>query len=193
LSAYPHSYALPFNQYRTHHADLVGLHRLRRRFLSLISHQVHRPHVLLCLGSNRSTGDSLGPLTGTKIDTRAPSNIKIFGTLDNPVHARNLENTLCLIKDLYPNPFIIALDATLGTRQSVGFITLSFGPLRPGSALKKRLPPVGDIHLTGVVNVNRLIQSLVLQSTPLNLVWHISDFFFELFASIPYYQLFKPT
>ena len=192
MSAYSHSYTLPFNQYRTHHTDLVGLHRLRRRFLSLVSHQIHRPHVLLCLGSNRSTGDSLGPLTGTKIAAQTPSNIEIFGTLDNPVHARNLEQTLFLIQDRYIHPFIIALDATLGCRQSVGFITLSFGPLRPGSALKKHLPPVGDIHLTGVVNVNRLIQSLILHHTPLDLVWNISDFFLELFASIPYYQILKP-
>jgi putative sporulation protein YyaC len=165
---------------------------MRRRFLTLLSQQAHRPHVLLCLGSDRSTGDSLGPLTGTKIAMYSPSNISIFGTLDNPVHARNLKETLLVIKELYPNPFIIALDATLGHRQSVGYLTLSFGPLHPGKALKKRLPPVGDVHLTGVVNVNRLIQSFVLQNTPLDLVWRMSDFFCDLFSSIPYYKIFKP-
>ena len=184
--------ALPFNQFRTHYSNLLGMHRLQKRFRTLVANQVHRPHILLCLGSDRSTGDSLGPLTGTKLSMLDPSNIGIFGTLDAPVHAQNLEETLARINEYYPNPFIIALDATLGRPQSVGFVTLSFGPMRPGSALKKHLPLVGDVHLTGVVNNTHLFQSLVLQSTRLDLVWRISDFFCDLFSSIPYYQIFRP-
>lgn len=187
------SYVPPFNHYRTHYSDLLGLHRLRRRLTNLISSQIHRPHILLCLGSDRSTGDSLGPVTGTKLSMLSPSNITILGTLDTPVDAHNLEHIMSDIENLYPNPFIIALDATLGRPQSVGFVTLSFGPMRPGSALKKHLPLVGDINLTGVVNTNRLLQSFILQSTRLNLIWHLSDFFCDVFASIPYYQISKPS
>ena len=182
---------LPFNQFRTHYTDLLGTHRLQRRLCSLVTAQIHRPHVLLCLGSDRSTGDSLGPLTGTRLAALAPSNIYILGTLDDPVDAHNLETTVSIVKDRYSNPFIIALDATLGRPQSVGFVTLSLGPLHPGQALKKHMPPVGDVHLTGVVNTNRLWQSFVLQSTRLNLVWQLSDFYCDLFSSVPYYRSFR--
>jgi len=189
LSIHPQPDALPFNQFRTHYTDLMGMHRLQRRLRALISKQLHRPHILLCIGSDRSTGDSLGPLTGTKLAARAPSNIYILGTLESPVDARNLETTLSAIKTCYPNPFVIALDATLGQPQSVGFVTLSFGPLHPGSGVRKPLPPAGDVHLTGVVNTSSLLHSFVLRGTRLDLVWRISDFLCDLFESIPYYQI----
>jgi putative sporulation protein YyaC len=192
LSILPASASYPGSQFRTHYTDLLGLRRLSRRFASLISCHIRQPHVLLCLGSDRSTGDSLGPLTGTKVNRLALHNISVYGTLANPVHAHNLQNTLQSIKNQYEDPFVIALDATLGNRSSVGTLTLSTGPIHPGSALKRRLPPVGDIHLTGVVNVNRIIQSLVLQSTRLDLVWQLSDLLCDMISNVPYYQIFRP-
>src|SRR5690625_4070297 len=50
--------------------------------------------IVLCIGTDRSTGDSLGPLTGTFLSQMSLNHIDIFGTLHRPVHALNLEKTL---------------------------------------------------------------------------------------------------
>src|SRR5690625_4719690 len=76
--------------------------------------------VILCIGTDRSTGDSLGPLTGTFLNKLKPKHLDVYGTLHKPVHAVNLEEFICKIKQKYTNPFIIAVDASLGKSSSIG-------------------------------------------------------------------------
>ena len=64
------------------------------------------PIVLLCIGTDRSTGDSLGPLIGYKLSRRKLRGLTIYGTLNSPVHAMNLEETLAHIKEKHPNACI---------------------------------------------------------------------------------------
>ncbi|MDQ0659408.1 putative sporulation protein YyaC [Paenibacillus sp. W2I17] len=49
------------------------------------------------------------------------------------------------------------------------------GPLKPGAGVNKELPPVGDIHLTGIVNVGGFMEYFVLQNTRLSLVMRMSE------------------
>src|SRR5699024_5721660 len=67
--------------------------------------------IVLCIGTDRSTGDSLGPLTGTIFNQMKPSHVKIYGTLHQPVHAANLKESISNIYKTYRDPFIIAVDA----------------------------------------------------------------------------------
>ncbi len=53
-----------------------------------------RQLVLLCIGTDRSTGDSLGPLVGSRVLQLAPDLFPVYGTLDDPVHAVNLKEKL---------------------------------------------------------------------------------------------------
>lgn len=131
--------------------------------------------VVICIGTDRSTGDALGPLVGTALSRFDSPLFDLYGTLDEPVHAVNLEETLALINDRYSNPFIIGIDACLGHSTSVGSIQVVEGPLRPGAGVNKQLPPVGDIHLTGIVNVGGFMEYFVLQNTRLSLVMRLSD------------------
>jgi len=124
----------------------------------------------------------LGPLTGTKIKERRLPGLSVIGTLEQPVHAVNLKTTLDEIYNSYKNPYIIALDACLGRLDSVGYITLAEGPLKPGTAVQKDLPEVGDIHITGIVNINGFMQYMVLQNTRLNIVWSISEALLYIFC-----------
>lgn len=130
--------------------------------------------IVLCIGTDRSTGDSLGPLTGTKLKAISPYP-HIFGTLDDPVHATNLANMLKFIEITYDNPFVIAIDACLGKLESVGSVSLGHGPVKPGAAVNKDLPAVGDAYITGIVNVGGFMEHMVLQSTRLNLVMKMAD------------------
>lgn len=133
------------------------------------------PKILLCIGTDRSTGDCLGPLVGSKIDLLQQKFFTVYGTLDKPVHASNLKETLCEINTFHHNPFIIAIDACLGRIENVGSIQLGNGSLQPGAGVNKELPPVGQIHITGIVNVGGFMEYMVLQNTRLNLVMRLAD------------------
>ena len=131
--------------------------------------------VFLCIGTDRSTGDSLGPLIGYKLNNMDYINVNVYGTLDEPVHAKNLNKVLKEINIKEKNPYIIAIDASLGSVNHVGYITIGNGPLKPGSGVNKDLPEVGDMHITGIVNFCGVMDFLVLQNTRLSLVMKMAD------------------
>lgn len=148
------------------------------------------PIVIVCVGTDRSTGDSLGPLVGTALSRFHSPLFHLYGTLDEPVHAVNLEETLTLIYNKHNDPFIIGIDACLGHSASVGCIQVVDGPLRPGAGVNKQLPPVGDIHLTGIVNVGGFMEYFVLQNTRLSLVMRLSDIIaVSLFSALKQWNL----
>jgi len=134
-----------------------------------------RPIVFLCIGTDRSTGDSLGPLVGDKLKFLIRDKVFLYGNLEHPVHAKNLNDTIIEIHNLYVNPFIIAVDASLGTLQNIGKIYIEDKPLSPGAAMNKDLPQVGDISITGIVNISGALEFMVLQNTRLFTVMHLAD------------------
>jgi len=129
-----------------------------------------REYIIVCIGTDRSTGDALGPLTGTYLKQLNLKHMDVYGTLHHPVHAQNLAHYISTFNDEYKRPFIIAIDACLGKSTSIGNITLGTGPLSPGAALNKKLPVIGDVHLTAVVNVSGFMEYAVLQNTRLSIV-----------------------
>lgn len=107
--------------------------------------------ILLCIGTDRFIGDCLGPLSGTLL-SKLNLQIPILGTLENPVHAVNLRKTMSYIKTSYSGHKVIAIDACLGTRQSVGYIQVKEGSIQPGRGVGKRLTQVGDCSIIGIVD-----------------------------------------
>ncbi|GAB6172709.1 spore protease YyaC [Paradesulfitobacterium aromaticivorans] len=160
---------------KAHMDDNLGTAKLENRLINLFQSAQQRPAIVLCIGTDRSTGDSLGPLIGTNLSRLGLPQLNVFGTLDQPVHATNLVEHLTMIDKSFVNPFVIAIDACLGRLDSVGCITLSEGPLRPGAGVHKNLPEVGEAHLTGIVNVGGFMEYMVLQNTRLSLVWHMAE------------------
>lgn len=126
--------------------------------------------VVLCIGSDRSTGDSLGPLVGSFLLERGVARAQVCGDLAAPVHASNLRRVWLELRETRPRPAVVAVDACLGRQESVGTLTAGLGPLRPGAGVNKDLPPVGDVYLTGTVNVSGFMEYFVLQNTRLSLV-----------------------
>lgn len=135
----------------------------------------HRDLIILCIGTDRSTGDSLGPLVGEKLKFFLRNRINILGNLETPIHAKNICKTMKKIKSTYSNPYIIAIDASLGNIQNVGNVIIESKPIFPGSAMNKDLPPVGDLSITGIVNVSGALEFMVLQNTRLYTVMHLAD------------------
>jgi putative sporulation protein YyaC len=122
---------------------------------------------VVCVGTDRSTGDSLGPLVGMFLKEAGFPGL-VLGTLENPIHAENLEIAATRSETL--ESLVIGIDACLGTRQEVGKVFVRPGPLRPGLGVKKHLAPIGDLYIAGVVNVGSFMEHMVLQNTRLSFV-----------------------
>ncbi|SFL97369.1 putative sporulation protein YyaC [Paenibacillus sp. 1_12] len=158
------------------HSEHNTIDTLAERLYSILGQiPSHQPIIIICVGTDRSTGDSLGPLVGSYLEKQTLHGLHLYGTLDQPVHAVNLKDTLESIHQLHHDPFIIAIDACLGQLASVGCIQIGNGPVKPGAGVNKDLPPVGNMHITGIVNVGGFMEYFVLQNTRLSLVVHMAE------------------
>lgn len=134
-----------------------------------------RQIIFLCIGTDRSTGDALGPLVGDKLKFLSNNNITVIGNLQSPVHAMNITHILNFINLNYTNPYIVAIDASLGSHSSIGYIIIEDKAIMPGAALDKKIASVGDISIKAVVNVCGNLEFMVLQSTRLFTVMELAD------------------
>ena len=162
---------------RTHFDDPLSSAQLAVMLASLpLKSQVD----VVCVGTDRSTGDSLGPFIGSALIKRQeegllPGNVVVHGTIHDPVHALNLTETIEEITQEDRESTIIAIDACLGKVKSIGYISVKRGPLHPGTGVSKQLPTVGHYHIIGVVNVAGFMEHVVLQNTRLSLVIQMAD------------------
>lgn len=107
--------------------------------------------VVVCIGTDRAIGDALGPLVGTMLknsDFKYP----VYGTLDNPIHALNIYESIESIKNTHPNGNFLAIDACLGSKSSIGNIQVRKGPILPGKGVGKKLPQIGNYSIVGIVD-----------------------------------------
>lgn len=165
------------DKYSFHYDDPICFNKIEEviySFMLNINSDLSRDIIYLCVGTDRATGDCLGPLVGSRFKSLAPS-AQIYGTLEKPVHAANLENVLEHLLSSYSHPLIVAVDACLGKAERIGFINVKQGGLRPGTALGKNLPEVGEFHISGIVNVGGFLEYMVLQNTRLHIVYRMSE------------------
>lgn len=144
--------------------------RLSNYFIEQIPFD-HPNLVFCCIGTDRSTGDALGPMTGSFLSQLKSFPFEIVGTLDNPLHALNIEEITDTLLSSSIAPYIIAIDACLGNVNNIGQIIVQRGPLFPGKAVKKDLPPIGDVTIKAIVNIGGFMEYNVLQSTRLSLTY----------------------
>jgi len=164
------------NPLKVPHTEPTAAGQLTERLAGYLDQLAgNRRIVVVCVGTDRSTGDALGPLVGAALERFRSPLFDLYGTLEDPVHAMNLDDTLNRLQRKIRNPFVIGIDACLGQSASVGCIQVGEGPVRPGAGVNKELPPVGDIHITGIVNVGGFMEYFVLQNTRLHLVMRMSD------------------
>lgn len=105
--------------------------------------------VFFLVGANSSTGDALGPFVGWFLRRKGFCG-PWLGELSDPVHAANIRERMNEVRwraaAYGREPFLIAVDAAVGR---AGHITVNRGPLRPGAAMGKSLPAVGQVHIMG--------------------------------------------
>lgn len=110
-----------------------------------------RPVVFACLGTDRSTGDALGPLVGQRLLELGVDEHQVVGTLERPLHALNLAERLADLAARHPAPLVVAVDAAVGPAAAVGGLAVRLGGVLPGHGVGKRLPVVGRLAVLGVV------------------------------------------
>ena len=71
--------------------------------------RMFRELVFLCIGSDRITGDSLGPLIGYQLSPYCSRVFHVYGTLDDPVHALNLPDRISYIHSRHPEALLVAI------------------------------------------------------------------------------------
>ena len=131
--------------------------------------------IFLCIGSDRITGDSLGPLIGRELTRHKNNRYYVYGTPENPVHAMNLNDYLTEISSSHPFALTVAIDASLGYPHHQHHITVGRGAICPGAGAGKQLPMVGDIFITGIVATFENASHIRLQSLEFAPILHLAD------------------
>lgn len=137
--------------------------------------QVYTEHreeeiTFVCIGTDRSTGDALGPLAGSYLCDHGFT--RVIGTLLNPCDATNLER---YIAEIPPNQIVIAIDACLGASNDVGKFICKATALFPARSVNGQLPPVGNFSIAGIVNKNGPKPYSILQMTSLYQVMNMAS------------------
>ena len=123
---------------------------------NLTENKIYSHVIFLCVGTDRITGDSFGPIVGHKLkrlyeDVR---NIEVIGNLNNTVCDTNIDCVMQNIRENFQNPFIIAIDSALSTRENVGRIIVEDRGIYLGQGLGKNKMRIGDMSIKGVVARN---------------------------------------
>lgn len=163
-----------FNLYNAMAADGVYLS------LKKILATSENPPVVLCIGSDLSVGDSLGPVTGTKIKEKLNGlNCYIYGTLAKPITAHEVKYMNDFLRATHPQSQIIAIDAAVGLAGDIGLIKLAKRAIKPGSGANKKLSKVGDVSIMGIVAERSMFNYSLFSATRLNIVYKMAEIISE--------------
>ncbi len=110
--------------------------------------------VIVCIGTDKYIGDSLGPNVGSILE-KSNLNNTIYGTIKNPIHGLNISEKIPEIKRKHKDSTILAIDAATSCLFEVGTIRINSGPIRPGSGVNKKLESIGDYSIKGIVSIGK--------------------------------------
>ncbi len=130
--------------------------------------------IFCCIGSDLVLGDSLGPLTGTFLK-KEKVNAYIYGTLNFPITAKEVETAGEFLRKSHPNSVIISIDAAVGNEDDVGLIKIFNHGIKPGLGVNKDLREIGDISIIGIVSKKTKNNFELYNLTRLNLIYKMSE------------------
>lgn len=99
-----------------------------RTICNLTQNKVYSTVLFLCVGTDRITGDTFGPIVGYKLKRlfRDTKNVNIIGDLENIVCDNNIEAIIDEICRKYSNPFIVSIDSALScNEENIGKIIVA--------------------------------------------------------------------
>jgi putative sporulation protein YyaC len=144
-------------------------------FQSLIEcNPKNKKPIFVCIGSDLVLGDSLGPLVGTFLKNKGVKSY-VYGTLNIPITAKEIEYVRTYLKQMHPSSTIIAIDAAIGSADDVGLIRVINKGLKPGLGVDKNLGTVGDSSIIGIVAGKSLQNYNLFNMTRLNLIYKMAE------------------
>lgn len=145
----------------------------------ILPHPEQAP-VVLCIGSDLSIGDSLGPVTGTKLKEKlAGLNCYVYGSLSKPITAHEVKYMNEFLKFTHPGSPVIAVDAAVGVAGDIGLIKVAKRGIKPGSGANKKLSKVGDVSLMGIIAERSVFNYSLFSATRLNVVYKMAEIISE--------------
>lgn len=141
---------------------------------SFIKDYIDKDTIIVCIGTDRIIGDSLGPIVGSMLKHKGFP-LPIYGTIEEPIHALNMDKKLDEIKKLHPGKNIIGIDACLcDNKNEVGQIQARDYPVLPGKGFGKSLPGIGEVSIIGIINSNDNRNIFSLNNIRLNFVMEMA-------------------
>lgn len=135
------------NKIKTHYENYLSYYEIS----NFLKNHIDEKTIIVCIGTDKCIGDCLGPLVGTLLEEKFFP-LKVFGTLESPIHALNLDKKITKILKTYPGYKILAIDACLGDSKSIGEIHVRNEPIHPGKGVGKSLRSVGDMSIIAIVD-----------------------------------------
>lgn len=107
--------------------------------------------VILCVGSDKIAGDSVGPIVGTLLKDYFKLRCYIYGQKGKSVNGKNLNQYLNHVKIAHPDSPIIAVDACICDGALAGNVYVVQGGINPARSVTGKNNPVGDVGILGAV------------------------------------------
>lgn len=106
--------------------------------------------VFICIGSNKVTGDCLGPLVGSYLKSMYKATV--YGDMENPINYQNAEKIMKKVENNNGESLKVVIDSALG--KNIGDIIIDDGKVEIGKGLNKNKNIYGDISIKVVVGKN---------------------------------------
>lgn len=123
--------------------------------------------VILCVGTNKLIGDSVGPIVGQKLTRllKDKQNVWIYGNTKQNLNLKNAKQVLRQIQITHKQAFVITIDAALGPKEMIEDTWIGSGIVKIGEALDKQIQYFSNITIKGIVgeyqnNLKRDYQTL---------------------------------
>lgn len=157
------------NKIKTYYKNYLAYYEIS----NFLKNHIDEKTIIVCIGTDKCIGDCLGPLVGTLLREKFFP-LKVFGTLDSPIHALNLDKKITEILKTYPGYKILAIDACLGDSKSIGEIHARNEPIHPGKGVGKSLRSVGDMSIIAIVDSSENIDLFTSRQIRLSFILDMS-------------------
>ncbi|MDR3262862.1 MAG: spore protease YyaC [Clostridiales bacterium] len=121
--------------------------------------------VIMCIGSDKVSGDILGPEVGRRLISDYNLGAYVYGITGRNINGENIDSYDSFIREVHKDSAVIAVDACLGGEKEIGNIKISKRGIGAGFAVGKKDKRYGDVGLVGIVgkisddNVMQLISA----------------------------------
>ena len=107
-------------------------------------------YTFVCIGTNRIISDSFGPRVGKKLKQvfYKNENINVYGTMENPIHLKNVEYFL---KKMENKNQIILIDSAIGRKEDIGNTYINRGGMEIGKAFNHSIYIPANINIKTVI------------------------------------------